>query len=692
MPVSIGIDIGGTFTDVVVLDDTTSGLRYAKVPSTPPKLVNGFVQGIEKILGIVGAPPEEIQRIAHGTTVGTNAILEGKGAVLGILTTAGFEDTLFIGRQKRSDMYNIFLDAETPTFLAQRRRIIGIEERMEPKGNPLIPLDEDGVRKAAERLVNEYGVEAIAVCYLFSFANPAHEQRTKEIILGRYPQIKVSLSSTVDPRFREYERLCLTAFDAYVRPVMERYIEEARTELKKRDIGAPLQIMQSRGGVTNEEAILEKTVSTLLSGPAAGVIGGTYIGVQSGFPNVITLDMGGTSCDIALVEKGKPFIATEGKMGKYPLRQAMLDINTIGAGGGSIAWVDSGGGLRVGPQSAGASPGPACYGQGGEEPTVTDASLVLGYLNPAYFAGGAMSLDSASAKKAIETRIARPLSMDVLQGAAGIHKIVNNMMADELRLVSVMKGYDPRNFSLVAMGGAGPAHAGLLAEQASIARVIVPRSPGVLSALGLLVANIEHEQAKTYLAKAADVDICEIRAVFANLEELCSEKMERDKIASNPINVLRSAEMRYLGQSYEIEIPFPEGDITTSAIERVIARFHEAHKRIYGHSDSQSPAEFVSLRVVYSQSPFTEKLDIQVSSQGSPGHAAKEVRKAYFEKLGGLVDTPVYAREGLAPGVTLKGPAIVEQEDTTTVIYPGNEAYVDPQGNLIIHMAGAGAN
>ncbi|MDP6513829.1 MAG: hydantoinase/oxoprolinase family protein, partial [SAR202 cluster bacterium] len=492
MAISVGIDIGGTFTDVVAMNTASSELLYSKVYSTPPELAQGFIQAVDKVLGMAEASHPDVARIAHGTTVGTNAILEADGATIGILVTDGFEDTLTIGRQKRSEMYDVFMDAETPVFLAPRRRIFGIPERLHPDGTVDVQMDEDQVAEAVDALVNKHGVEAIAVCYLFSFANATHEERTREIILARHPEVRVSLSSELDPRFREYERLCLTAFDAYLRPVMEQYLGRIRAELTSQGSGARFHVMHSRGGTTGDESILRNTVSTVLSGPAAGVVGSARLGNLCDLGDLISLDMGGTSCDIALVEKGKPLQTSEGKIGRYPLRQPMLDINTIGAGGGSIAWLDSSGALRVGPASAGAIPGPACYGTGGVQPTVTDASLVLGYLNPDNYAGGSMTLSRALAEDAIRTAIADPLGMDVPTAAQGIHTIVNSGMADEIRLVSVFRGHDPRGFSLLAMGGAGPAHAGRLAQQSNIRRALIPPSPGVLSAFGLLVSDLEH--------------------------------------------------------------------------------------------------------------------------------------------------------------------------------------------------------
>ena len=687
MALSIGVDIGGTFTDVVALDESSGRLLVGKVNSTPPDLTDGFFMAIDKALAMGCGSYKGIDRIIHGTTVATNAIVEANGARIGILVTEGFEDTLTIGRQKRSDMYDVFIEAETPVFLAPRRRIMGINERLYPDGSVDVPLDDQQVGEAIDDLVNTHGVDAVAVCYLFSFANPAHEERTREIILRRHPGLPVSLSSLLNPRFREYERLCLTAFDAYLRPVIERYIRSIGDELTTKGSNASFHVMNSRGGITSDDSVLDSTVSTVLSGPAAGVVGSVYFGHLCGLGELITLDMGGTSCDIALVEKGNPILSSEGKIGKYPLRQPMLDISTIGAGGGSIAWTDTGGSVRVGPSSAGSTPGPACYGTGGEQPTVTDAALVLGYLDPDYFAGGAVALSRSLAEKAINRAIAAPLGMDVPTAAQGIHTIVNNNMADEIRLVSVFRGYDPRNFSLVPVGGAGPVHAGRLAERTSISKVLVPPSPGVLSAFGLLVADLDYPLSRTYRAMAKEADPANMASAFQEMGAACHRKMAREKIAEAEVTVERSAEMRYVGQSYELELPFRGGPVDESAISEVVEAFHGAHERVYGHRDADHLVEFVTLRVVFSQSPS----QLWTPTERDLGHpdptpAQKGVRRAYFTEYDGYVDTPIYSRGALEPGMRLTGPAIVEQEDTTTVVYPSWLAVADGYGNILMEL------
>ena len=685
----VGIDIGGTFTDVVALKTTRNGnpeLAVTKVPSTPAGFAEGFFHGLDKVLGLSGSKPGAITRLIHGTTVATNAITERKGARIGILTTKGFEDVLIMGRQWRSDMYSLSYDAETPTFLCDRERIRGIEGRFDPRGEVITPFNESDVVAAVDDLVENHGVESIAVCYLYAFVDPSHERRTEAVIQRRHPGLRVSLSSTINPRFREYERTVITAFDAYVGPRMEDYIRGLHAEMRRRDIGAVLQVMQSRGGITSGDMVIQRPVVTLLSGPAGGVAGGIFVGSTCGRHDLITLDMGGTTSDVALVRDGKPYLSLDGRIDRYPLRQAMIDITTLGAGGGSIARVDAAGGLTVGPESAGAEPGPACYGRGGEAPTVTDSSLVLGYLNPEYFAAGELTLDPELGARVVRDQVGTRLGVSAVEAAAGIQRIVNNKMADQIRLVSVYRGHHPREFSLVAFGGAGPIAAGRLMQILGVKEVIVPTSPGVLSAFGLLVSDIEHEEVASLRANADEVDPQVIGGIFERLEDTCLTKTTTIGMSPDKARIERSAEMRYVGQSYELQVPFPEGrrDITRKTIDDVIARFHEVHHGIYQHSVPGSPVEFVAFRTVLSEKPSP------APALGRPSGATEGSRKgsrdAYFEEHGRFVEVPLFERSALAHGQRIAGPAIVEQPDTTTVLYPNQTAEVDAWGNLIVTM------
>ena len=675
----VGIDVGGTFTDAVAFDLDSGQLWTAKARSTPGDQSEGFADALARVLAATGAQPEHVVRIAHGTTVGTNAILERRGARIGILTTAGFEDTLYVGRQKRTEMYDLFVGPATPGFLAPRRRVVGVPERMLPDGAVQTPLDEAAVGDGVDRMVAD-GVEALAVSYLFAHVNPAHEARTLELVRGRHPELPVSLSHRIDPRFREYERLCVTAFDAYVRPVMERYLTRLRGRLLEIGVRPPLQVMQSRGGVTSVEVLLERTVGTVLSGLAAGVLGGRFAALRAGARDAITIDVGGTSADVALIRGGQPLVAAEGRVGGYPLRLPMVDVETVGAGGGSIASVDASGSLRVGPRSAGAEPGPACYGRGGADATVTDASLVLGYLGAGGLAGGQVPLRHDLAEGAVRERVAAPLGLGVEAAAAGVHRVINAVMADALRLVSVRRGHDPRGCALVALGGAGPVHAGRLAVELGMPLVVVPAAPGVLSAFGLLVAEADHQEWASLRSRLEALDPTRLAALLDRLDGVCAERMARDGIAASAVAKSRVAELRYVGQSYELAVDVPDGPVTAETVAACGARFHEAHRRVYGQSDPDGTVELVSVRVGHRAAlPSPERLRVPMADGTPPSE-----RAVYFEELGRRVPTPVWSRWALAPRQRLAGPAIVEQPDTTTVVYPDQTLHVDDEGSLLI--------
>jgi N-methylhydantoinase A len=622
------------------------------------------------VLALAGQPATAVERCIHSTTIATNAILEQKGAITGVLMTAGFEDVLEIGRQKRAQMYDLFLDPETPSFLAPRRQRVGIRERLDAQGNILQPLDEPQVIQAVATLQQLYGVQSVAVCYLFSFINPAHELRTRELIVQNFPGLTVSLSSEIDPVFREYEIVAV-------------YMQRLAEALSAMGIRATLQVMQSRGGLTSVQTAMDRPVTMLLSGPASGVIGGRFAGEQSHLRDLITLDIGGTSCDVALIREGKPLLSREGRIAHYPLRVPMVDVSTVGAGGGSFAWLDRSGGLHVGPQSAGADPGPACYGRGGTVPTVTDASVVLGYLNPYYFAGGDLTLQVDKAYQVVRDMAAR-LHMTSEALAAGMHHILNASMVDEIRLVSVRRGYDPRQFALVPLGGAGPVHGGRLAAMLSIPTTVVPAAPGVLSAFGLLVANIEHDQSRTFVVKADEVDVERIMQVLAELDLLGQEKMHRDHVPPQLVHVNHAADLRYVGQSYELEVPLP-GVLDATCRVQAVAAFHAAHQQVYGHNRPTHPVEFVNLRSVHS-APLPRPPLTMSAPSGSLETACQGMRPAYFDEYQAYRDTPIYQRDLLPLGAQFDGPAIIEQPDTTTVVYPGFTCRVDDVGNLLLTL------
>jgi N-methylhydantoinase A/oxoprolinase/acetone carboxylase beta subunit len=673
----IGVDIGGTFTDIVALGEE-GRLAATKVPTTPKDLLLGVAEAVRRVLALAGAHPAMVRRFIHGTTVATNAVLEQKGAVTGVLMTAGFEDVLALGRQKRSRMYDLDMDAETPTFLAPRRRRVGIRERLDARGRVLVPLDEAQVRTEVARL-RDQGVQALAVCYLFSFLNPAHERRTRELCREVAPELAVSLSSEVDPTFREYERLCVTAFDAYLGPLVARYLAGLAETLQGLGVRAVPQIMRSRGGIVSAAVAARQPVTLFLSGPAGGVVGARFAAERSGVRDFISLDMGGTSNDVSVVRDGRPVVAPEGRIGPYPVRTPMVDVNTIGAGGGSIAWLDGAGGLRVGPQSAGAEPGPACYGRGGDRPTVTDASLLLGYLNPANFAGGALRLDPPAAESALAD-IARRLGLDPVATAAGIHRVVNARMADQIRLMTIQRGHDPREFTLVLLGGAGPVHGVALAEELGLRDVLVPEAPGVLSAFGLLAAAVEHQHARTLPGVLEQADLVAVNACLRELDAAGRARMREEDVPPEAVEVVYVAEMRYAGQAYELPVPIaaPLGSADLAAVRDA---FHAVHERVYGYARAGQAVEFVNFRAVHTYPLPRPRLTAAARAVGAVADARTAERRAYFPPAG-FVATPVYARARLPLGARLPGPTILEQPDTTTVLPPGWTAEVEGSGSL----------
>ena len=653
----IGVDVGGTFTDFSC--ERSNGERLAfKIPSTPQDPSKAVIIGVTELITSHKLDPADITLFAHGTTVATNAVLERKGAVVGLITTDGFRDVLEIGRQMRRQMYSVRLEPETPVFLAPGRRRVGVVERIGPVGQVITPLDEDSVIQAIKKLQSE-GVTSLAVVLLFSFVNPTHEQRIREIVFEHCPEMLVSLSSDVDPVFREYERSVVTAFDAYIKPTVDAYLSNLSQVLRDKNVATSLQVMQSRGGLADSEIARIRPVRLFLSGPAGGVIGALSEGKSSGFNNLISVDIGGTSCDIALINDAKPLIRQEGVIDKYTVRVRMVDVNAIGAGGGSIAWIDSAGGLKVGPHSAGSEPGPACYGRGGVEPTVTDASLALGLISPHFFAGGRLKLDIEKSREIISEKIARPLSISLEEASLGIHKVLNAQMSEGIRFVSIKQGFDPRNFVLLGLGGGGPLHAVELAKELSIRKVLVPRHPGVLSASGLLVAPVEHEASCSFGKELNEVCLEGIQKAFHELSLQTNELMNREAIAPKDIETSFALDICYVGQGYHLEVAF---DLNSEdPLRKVYRDFLVLHDRVYGHS-VDGKVRIVNLRVVQ-RAPVREKW---VPSEVIKGDPVKEKRQVLYDAGIGFVEAKVFDRTRLPFGFEFEGPALIEQVDTTT--------------------------
>lgn len=656
----VGVDTGGTFTDFVLIQD--GAVRIHKEASTPDDPSRAILNGLTA-LGVL----ERLATVVHGSTVATNAVLERTGARVGLITTAGFADALEIGRQTRPRIYGFQMRREPPLVPARLR--LEVNERLDEQGRTLLPLDLESVDKAIATLKRER-VDSLAICLLFSFVNPEHEHAIAE--RARAAGLHVSASADVLPEFREYERTSTVTLNAYVGPIIDRYLGRLESSLPAH---TPLRVMQSNGGSISAATARREAARTLLSGPAAGVVGAAFMAAASGFDQVISFDMGGTSTDVALVS-GAISETTEGSIGGYPMRLPMIDIHTVGAGGGSIAWFDTGGALRVGPASAGADPGPAAYGRGGVEPTVADANIVLGRLIPEHMLGGALRLDPDAATNAVAS-IARRLDLAPDAAALGMLRIVNAHMEGAIRVISVQRGYDPRDCALVAFGGAGPLHACELAASLRIPRVLIPPAAGVLSAFGMLAADVIKDYVRTVMLPLIGSDDT-IAAALARLSEQGRRDLIDEGYADERISLERYLDMRYVGQSYELTIPFAEGAGMASA-------FHRAHAQRFGYSDAREPVQIVNVRVKARGRVDTPPLPRQPEASAAESEPERLWRVAFSGAGGGLVwlDTPVYLRERLAPGVTLTGPAIVAQYDTTTVLPPGWSAKVNTAGAIV---------
>jgi N-methylhydantoinase A len=666
----VGVDTGGTFTDIVLLQE--GKIRIHKVLSTPDDPASAILQGLAQ-LGVA----QSLDVLVHGSTVATNAVLEHKGAVTGLITTAGFRDVLEIGRQTRPKLYAINVQKVPP--LVPRSLRLEVNERLNELGEVLVELDEASLH-AAIRTLQEAGVEAVAISLLFSFTNPAHERIVAEAV--RAANFYVSPSCEVLPEFREYERTSTVVLNAYVGPLINRYLARLEQEIPSNTV---LRIMQSNGGSILSSTARREAARTLLSGPAAGVVGAAFVAQMSGVTQAITLDIGGTSTDVALVN-GSISETSDGNIGGYPTRLPMIDIHTVGAGGGSIAHFDVGGALRVGPVSAGANPGPAAYGRGGTQATVTDANLVLGRLLPEAFLGGTMSLDSGKAYDAV-SRIAEQLGTTSAEAALGIIRVVNANMEAAIRLISVERGCDPRQFTLVAFGGAGPLHACELAAALGIPRVLIPTTPGVLSALGMLAADTLKDYVRTVMVAAEDAQAV-IETVFAELAEQGRADLAREGIAAEHSIIERYLDLRYVGQSYELVVPF-----ATTMVETV-SGFHGAHETRFGYSDPGERVQVVNVRLKargLAHPPELERRESKQDTTASPTSMRDVVfmdsQRLTISGSHRTYHVPVYERAMLEPGNMLTGPAIVTQYDTTTVLPPGWQMWVDAVGNLIIEQA-----
>jgi N-methylhydantoinase A len=690
----VGIDIGGTFTDAALVDGETGQVRVVKVLTTPEDPARGFMAALERGLAECGAGGRDVAAVVHATTVATNAIIEGKIARVGMLVTRGFRDILEIGRQIRSRLYDVHLQKPAP--LVPRRWSLEVGERLDAEGRVLEPLDAGEVRAAVRRLRAE-GVEAVVICFLHSYLNPAHERAAAAIVREEMPEAWLSVSSEVCPEFREYLRGSTAAVNAAVMPIVSRYVDALESRLAALGATAPFYVMQSNGGVMTSASAKERPVYMVESGPAAGVIAAGAVAAPYNYRNVLSFDMGGTTAKVGLIQDGQLRVSTEmevgaqavtplgeGRGGGYPVRTPAIDLVEVGAGGGSEAWIDAGGALRVGPRSAGARPGPACYGLGGATPTITDANLALGRLDPSFFLGGEMTLDADAARRAIAQRVAAPLALDPLAAASGIVEIANAHMIGAMRLVSVQRGYDPRDFVLVAFGGAGPLHANALARELGIPTVLVPPSPGIASAVGMLVTDIRHEFVATRRLRLDGLEPAALEALFADFVREGEARLTRDGVPLVDRRMLRSADLRYHGQSFELSVTVPAGPLSAADVERLREQFHAMHERAYGYAAPDDPVELVNVRLA--AVGVTPKPRRAPLPEGGPAAtpALKGRRDIWFAEVGGFCPTLVLDRGKLLRGNVIDGPAIIEEHDASTLVHPGWTATVDEHGNLVL--------
>ena len=681
--IALGVDVGGTFTDLVLADLTQGRITIHKTPSTPSNPSLGVVTGVQGICDLAGIAPEMIDSVFHGTTVGTNAMLVHSGAVTGMITNDGFRDILHIGRHQRPQHYSIMQDLPWQSRpLIKRRHRLTVAGRLDASGTELTPLDEDGVAAAA-RMLGAAGVEAILVGFLFSYVNPVHERRAADIVRAILPDVFVTTSADVSPQFREFERFTTGAMSAFIGPKVRRYISELQGELLKMGVRGELRVMTSSGGLATPEMIAERPATTLLSGLVAGVRGGAWVGSHAGTDRLITLDIGGTSADIGIIRDGRltEADARSASIAGFPVMLPMIDIHTIGAGGGSIAYLDRGHAFRVGPESAGADPGPAAYGRGGDLPTVTDANLVLGRLAPHNFLGGQMTLDVDAATRVI-AKLAEALGRTSHETAEGALTVLNSNMANAIRSRTVQKGIDPRDFTLCGFGGAGPLHAAEVAGMLDVRNVLIPPHPGITSAVGLLTADLEYHALRTAFAVKGALDTGRLQGLFTDMEQELGAIFAKDHVASDRVTMLRQGDLRYVGQGYELKIDFPAGDITEASLEQVWTAFHARHRDEYGHAFEASPIEIVTVKVrgigeVEKLGKPSAYIGADEALQVASGQCVFRV-----DDVLGSYETPYFDRMTLPVDRRMHGPAILLQTDSTTVVPPGWTYHADRFGNV----------
>jgi N-methylhydantoinase A len=680
--VRIGIDTGGTFTDVVAVDEATGRTTTTKTPSTPADPAEGFLTGVRKVLGMLGLDGSAVTAVSHGTTVATNQLLEGELDRIGFITTEGYESVLEIARQSVPDGYGNSYFWVKPPRIVPADLVRTVRGRLDHRGDEVRPLDEDDARAAA-RFLRDAGVSTIGVCLLHSYANDAHERRVLEVVREEHPDAVVSISSEVLREYREYERSVTTLVDAAVKPRVGAYVRTIRARLDDIAPGVPFYVMKSNGGVLSAEEVVHQPITTMLSGPAAGALGAALVAGAAGFDRVLTCDGGGTSTDVTVVVDGEPTLTTEGSVGAYPSKIPMIDVVTVGAGGGSIAWLSPEGTLKVGPRSAGADPGPMCYPDGGSRPTVTDAHVVLGRIPP-HLLGGEIPLSVDAARAGLE-RLGEELGLDLERTATGILEISAWNQANALRQVTVARGLDVRDFTLTTFGGSGSLLACRLMDVLGLPRTLVPPDPGNLSAFGLLTVDVRNDHVQTTISRHADLDLDRVRTVFGELEARAREALAGEGFPRDRQRVQRSADLRYVGQAFEVRVPVADGELDAATADDVAQAFHAAHRRLYGYDFAEDPrqaVEWVNLRVS-GIGPIRRPDLVELAPAPGTGtdRAVTGTRPVFFDDW---VATPTYDRPRLAPGDVVHGPAVVEEFGSTVPVHPGFRATVDVHGNLLI--------
>ncbi|MCF6736109.1 hydantoinase/oxoprolinase family protein [Blastococcus sp. KM273129] len=679
--VRIGIDTGGTFTDVVAVDEETGRTTTTKTPSTPTDPAEGFLTGVRKVLDLMDLDGSAVTAVSHGTTVATNQLLEGKLDRLGFITTEGYESVLEIARQSVPDGYGNSYFWVKPPRIVPADLVRTVRGRLDHTGAEVRPLDEDDARAAA-RFFRDAGITTIGVCFLHAYANDAHERRVLEVIREEHPGAVVSISSEVLREYREYERSVTTLVDAAVKPKVGAYVTNIRTRLDEIAPGVPFYVMKSNGGVLSAAEVVHQPITTMLSGPAAGALGAALIAGTAGFDRVLTCDGGGTSTDVTVVIDGEPALTTEGSVGDYPSKIPMIDVVTVGAGGGSIAWLSPEGTLKVGPKSAGADPGPICYPKGGDQPTVTDAHVVLGRIPP-HLLGGEIPLSVDAARAGLE-QLGGKLDLSLERTATGILEISAWNQANALRQVTVAKGLDVRDFTLTTFGGSGSLLACRLMDILGLPRTLVPPNPGNVSAFGLLTVDVRNDYVQTVVSKHADLDLDRVRAVYTDLEEQAADALDGEGFARDQQRMQRTADLRYVGQAFEVRVPVADGELDTAAAEEVAQAFHAAHRQLYGYDFADDPrqaVEWVNLRVSGIGPIRRPDLVELPAREGGTDRAVTGSRRVFFDDW---VDTPTYNRPDLAPGDVVSGPAIIEEFGSTVPVHPGFAATVDAYGNLLL--------